>query len=436
MVEIRPFKAIMYDWDEVDGDPAAVTAPPYDVISDDELKRLKKTSLHNVTRVTMPAPQPGKDPSSRYDKAAKAIKRWKKEGILHRRKEPAFFVYDETHTVAGERRTVRGFFGLLRLDPDYKEVLPHERTHKGPIEDRLELLRATRTDLEPIQFLYADPEGAVRARLDAATQDHKPLVDFTDPTGIEHRMWAVEDPDILEAVETFFDPRRVTIADGHHRYATACQFAKERHEETDDEAPAVYDYKLSLFTAREDPALTVYATYRLVYGLDDPARAREELQERFHTEPLQVDGDAATRAAQLARVTEDVDTDKTHRFVFYWGDGQADVLTLEKSEVDRDALGDHSEAWKDLDVSVLHALVLPGTIGIDDDNAGDHLRYTRIPEEAVAEVDDGTYQVSVFLNPTPLKAVTDVAEAGDYMPQKSTYFQPKSASGLLFSSLS
>lgn len=437
MVDFRPFKALTYDWDEVEGGPQQVTSLPYDVLSPDDVSRLKKLSMHNVTHVTLPDPIPGKEEGTKYLQAAKVLKRWRKEGTLTQRNIPAFFAYDETYIVDGHERTVHGLVGLLGLDHEYRHIHPHERTHKGPIADRLELLRATATDLEPIQFLYKDPESVVNGLIAAATEDWtaEPLVDFTVESG-RHRVWPIEDPGVVERLTAFFAERDTYIADGHHRYATALTYSAERRQEEDNNGEnRPYDYKLSVLVNRDDPGLTVFPTHRLMFRLEDTAQARERLREQFQTETIQLAGDAEARAARLAEVTQDVDRQKAYRFTFYWGDGEADVVTVPLEVVRQAQLGEHSEAWKSLDVVVLHHIVLPSTVGVDDRNAGEHLRYTRIEREAVAWVDEGQYQVSVFMNPTPLQAVTEIADHGEHMPQKSTYFQPKLQSGLFFSPL-
>lgn len=427
----------MFDWDEVDGEPATVTSAPYDVLTAEDVARLKKLSAHNVTHVTLPDPVPGKEPETKYGAAAKTLRRWRKEGIIHQRKDAGYFVYDEVHTVAGERRSVRGLVCLLRLDPTYTEVHPHERTHKGPIADRFDLLRATGTDLEPIQFLYKDEESQVNALLDEAVDDREPLVDFADAAGTQHRLWAIDDLDSIERLTALFGTRDAYIADGHHRYATACAYAAERREDEspEGEGPQDYDFKLSVFVNRDDPGLAVYPTHRLLEGLKDPAAARTLLQEHFRAEPVTVSGAVSDRAKELVRLTEDVDRDSQYRFVFYWGDGDASVVTLGRDDVPLPGVESMSEAWRRLDVAVLHHGVLPVAFGIDHDNAGDHLRYTRIANEAVEGVDRGRHQCAVFMNATPLGAVTEIADAGEHMPQKSTYFQPKLQSGLVFSGL-
>jgi uncharacterized protein (DUF1015 family) len=438
MVEFRPFKALMFDWDDVDGDPPQVTSPPYDVLSPDDIARLKKLSVHNVTHVTLPDPVPGKEDQTKYQQAAKTLRSWRKDGILHQRNVPAFFVYEESYLYEGGRRTMRGVVGLLGLDHEYRHVHPHERTHKGPIADRLELLRATATDLEPIQFLFKDPEREVDRILTEATDGWtaEPLLAFEDGSGGTHRVWPIEDAARLERIHAFFAERDVYIADGHHRYATALHYAQERRaEESGVEGPRPYDYKLSVLVDRDDPGLSVFPTHRLLQGLEDPGMGRERLRETFVCETIAVAGEAAERGRRLAERTREVDRSKGYRFVFYWGDGDADIVTVPVKDVPKDRLGPHSDAWKALDVVVLHHVVLPPTLGVDDRNAGEHLRYTRVDKEAVAWVDEGRYQVAVFMNPTPLAAVTEVADQGETMPQKSTYFQPKLQSGLFFSAL-
>lgn len=436
MVVIRPFKALVYDLEEIQGGGDQVTSLPYDVISGPEVEQLKKASEYNVTHLTLPSPAPGKEEGTKYREANKLLKRWRKEGILYQRPNPAFYVYEVTYHDGEKERTARGLGCLIGLDPEYEEVRPHEATHKGPIEDRFELLKATAMDLEPIQFLYRDPEGEVMGAAAKVTTDHQaqPLLDFTDPHGTRHTLWSITDRDTVETITNWFESKRAYIADGHHRYATALHYAKWRRDQnSSDEEPKRYENKLAVLMEAEDPGLSVHPTHRLV-RLDDAQAARKALQERFQVEALDVAGDPEKRARAILdhlRAAGDAE----HRFVFDWGQAGCDAVSIPTGEVPKEMAPERSEAWRRLDVSVLHHHVLPATLGVTPENAGDRLRYTRDPREAVEASLGREADCTILMNATPQAAVLQVADAREHMPQKSTYFLPKLQSGLFFSPL-
>jgi uncharacterized protein (DUF1015 family) len=437
MVVIRPFKALVYDLEEIQGGPEEVTSPPYDVISEKELRRLKSSSEHNVTHLTLPAPAPGKDESTKYQEANRLLKRWRKESVLFQQQHAALFLYEVTYDDGERRRTATGVGCLVGLDPDYKEVRPHERTHKGPIEDRFELLKATAMDMEPIQFLYRDPEGEVIGALRGVVEENQaaPVLDFTDPGGTHHRLWSIRETEALERVTAWFESQKIYIADGHHRYATALHYAKWRAEQGSGEngGPKGYEHKMAVLMEAGDPGLSVHPTHRLV-SCEDKSAERKALQEAFGVEPLRVAKEPKERAKQIQACLQEA-AGKRHRFVFDWGDETCDVVTLAPDEVPKEMAPDRSAAWRGLDVSVLHHHVLPKSLGVTQENAGKRLRYTRDAFEAAEAALSGEADCVVLMNPTPQDAVLQVADVMEHMPQKSTYFLPKLQSGLFFSPL-
>ncbi len=436
MVAVRPFKAMTYDWEEVQGGPEQVTSLPYDVLPPKEVERLKKSSEHNVTHLTLPSPSPGKGEETKYREAERLLKRWRKEGILYQLPSRMFFLYQVTYHDGTRKRTANGLACLLGLDPDYEEVRAHERTHKGPITDRFELLKATAMDLEPIQFLYRDPEGYVMGKIQEATRfdETDPALSFIDSNGTHHALWSVKEEGAVAAISEWFDGRHAYIADGHHRYATALAYADWRRAQGngDNGEHKRFDNKLAVLMEAKDPGLSVHPTHRLV-RLDDAQKARERLREQFDVASLDVTGTPEAQAAAIEASLSEAAPEQ-HRFVFYWGSGQADVVTLDPKDIPKEMAPEQSEAWRRLDVSVLHHHVLPGALGITQENAGEHLRYTREALEAVTAIGEET-TCSILMNATPQEAVLEVADAREHMPQKSTYFLPKLQSGLFFSPL-
>ena len=275
MPQIRPFRALRYDPEAI-GDPAAVVAPPYDVLSADDRRRLIARHDRNVVRLDAPADEIGDGEDDRYRRAARTLAAWRSDGTLHKDPRTAIYVYEQTYAVPGSatERTQRGFFARLRLEPlePGSGVLPHERTLAAAREDRYRLLRATGVNTSPVVGLYADRSGrasAILATLSAGT----PTIDVVDDDGVRHRLWVVEaDGPAAEPVAELIaiaSAEPVTIADGHHRYETALRYRDERRMSRSCEEDPAFDYLLMLFLETTAEPLTVLPTHRIVRGLGD-----------------------------------------------------------------------------------------------------------------------------------------------------------------------
>ena len=233
MADVRPFRALHYDKAKA-GPLDTLVAPPYDVISPEERQEYLARSPYNVVHLTLPDSE---------DEAARDLREWRESDVLVCDDEPAFWALSQTYTGPdGVERTRNGHVVALRLEPyDRGVVLPHERTHAGPKEGRLRLLRATRTQLEPI-FLLHDGERAV-------IPDRPPELEVGGD-----RLWRVEDgPDVREL--------QLLIADGHHRYETAVAF----HEEDGTEASA---WMMVVLVSTREEGLTIFPTHRVAQHVD------------------------------------------------------------------------------------------------------------------------------------------------------------------------
>src|SRR3954452_12259678 len=273
MAEVRPFRALHYDLDRVDG-LQSVVAPPYDVIDPAQRADLLARSRYNVVEIDLP--QSDGDP---YAHAAEVFDEWKSDGVLVRDDAPALWALEQEYTGPdGRRRARHGFFARVKVE-DYGpgRIRPHERTHPGPKEDRLRLTRATQANLSPIFSLYDDPSGAAWGAI-APHIEGAAWGEVAEADGTVHRLWRVADPAALEAVRAALEDVELLIADGHHRYETARVFAREPG------APAGADHVLMCLVALQDPGLTVFPTHRLVKDLDaDRRRALQEALERDWT---------------------------------------------------------------------------------------------------------------------------------------------------------
>ncbi len=438
MAHIAPFAAIHYAPETVPIDQ--VIAPPYDVLSPAQQDALYARHPDNVVRLMLNKVTPeDTDTDNRYTRSAAFLRDALERGVLVRDDTPALYEYiqlfehplDVTKIV--ERRTL---FVALKLEP-YSNgvVLPHEETHPKAKADRLLLMRATHANPEPIYGLYADPQQTVATHLQEARGDTAPLLKATypgknGPENEQHLIYRHADPTTLAALEAFFAPERIWIADGHHRYETALNYQAEQREKNENrDALVPSDYILIGLSAFEDPGMVVLPTHSLVKNL--PAARIEDLalqlQRYFHVHTLSI-------SEARNWIKEEIPGQK--RFVILLPD-RAYALTLRDLALAEAAMEDagkaHSPAWRQLDVTILQFLVLDRTLGISWQELAHtpDVAYTRDEEEAVQKVQSGEFQLSCLLQNPTVTEVRDVASAADKMPQKSTFFYPKLYSGLI-----
>ena len=415
MADVQPLRAIHYDLAAA-GPLDRLAAPPYDVIDADLRRELESRSPHNVVEIDLPD---GDDP---YRHAGELFERWQADGILTRDDESAIWAITQTYRVPGGGESVRhGFFARVRVTPYGPGLIrPHERTHPAAKEDRLQLMRATRANLSPIFSLYQDREGAAWRALEPATAG-PPWGEHTDDDRTVHRLWRVAEPGAIEQVQSALASSELLIADGHHRYETARTYADEVGGDGD------HRYVLMCLVSMSDPGLTVFPTHRLVGRLDSERRARleEELQRDFEVDEID--------AAQV--VPEGSNGVPT--FGYLDQDGRSLRLRLGSPAAVERALAGHSPSYRSLDTAVLEKLVLEDALGLtEEDISHQHgLAYARDLEQAQELLRSGDYEVAFMLRPTPIDQVREIAEAGETMPPKSTYFYPKLPSGLLFNPL-
>ncbi len=429
MARLRPLRAVRYDTRHVDF--GNVLAPPYDVISPAQQEQLYGRDMRNIVRIDFAKPHDndvvGKD--DRYTRARGHLEAWLGLGILVREEQPALYVTD--HEFLGEdgrRHVRRGIFGRVPAKPwEESEVLPHERTMRGPKQDRLALMRATRMQTSAVWVLWDHAPGIAEALAAATGRAPDAAGETPGELDVERlRMWAVTDPAHLAAIDAALQPARLYIADGHHRFETAAAYAAERRAAEPD-APEDADFAMTLVyaCAADDPVVEVWPTHRLVRpdaGADMP-RTRAGLRARLGVDwSLDPAGDlaAATARARELRATH-------HAYGVAAEDGAA-VLSIARAHEISPSAG--------LDVSVLADRVLHDALGVTPEQlSGGALFYTREVDEAEAAVAGGAAALAFTCNPTATAEIIAVSDASEVMPQKSTYFYPKVPTGLLLSPL-
>lgn len=446
--DLRAFRALRYAHAPA-SDISTVLCPPYDIIGPDRLATLLERDPHNAVRLELPQPVSGMAPDSRYQDAARTLAAWRADRVLVMDWAPTVTLHEMCFRgpSGGERRAL-GVFVRLGLEPFGAGVRRHERTLTGPKEDRLALLRATATNLSPVVLLHDADRTRTRALLDDLTGGIPDSVATTDD-GVRHRVWIADatagrgaDDDARpiadETAASVAELLRLiggsplTIADGHHRYETALRYREERRGGDADVVDPAWDSVLALLYHVDD-APPVLPTHRVLLrgpAGDDLLGAWSDL---FGVERLEDAGAVMARMASPAPGVDD-DATGTGRVGFVSG-GVSAVLTARAEAFVPLLDAAASDASRGLDVN--RVAVALERIGVDGPAlaAGDRVRYVKSAAEAVALAADGGAAAALLLDGPPVSAVTRVAAADEVMPQKSTYFDPKAPTGLLFGPL-
>ena len=441
MPRLRPFRALRYA-SAATPRISDVLCPPYDIISGARAQELLARDAHNAIRVELPQDTPG-EPDSRYRNAARALAEWRSGGILVKDRQPTLTIHEMRWTgLDGQARAARGFFTRLRLEPFSSGggVRPHERTMTGPKEDRFKLLKATGTNLSPVILLH-EAGATETARLLDRLSDRPPDVTAETEDGVSHRLWicpvegdsseTVAGGDggaLLELVGSV--PQ--TIADGHHRYETALRYRAERAQARACESDPAWDYVMALLyeVGHVPPVLP---THRVLLAGPAGDALLTALADLVSCERL---ADPAAVLAAMARRAPLSGEGATGTGRFGLVSGGVSALLHARREAIEPALDPAaSAAARGLDVNLL--AVMLDRLGIDAAAlaAGGRLTYVKDAAEAVAMVTRGEGVAAFLLDGPPVTAVTRVAAAGEVMPQKSTYFNPKAPTGLLFGPL-
>ena len=390
-------------------------APPYDVIDPTERARYAALDADNIVHVMLPEARPGQPDADRYRAAAERLAAWRANGVLRRDPDPVLYVTAQDYTLpTGEKCVRRGLFAAVAAEGyEPRRIRPHEHTHAGPKADRLALMQATATNIESI-FLLAPDRDRTLANAVADVARGKPDAS-AELNGVGIRLWIVRDPSLFPLPSS-----PLYIADGHHRYETSSAYAREN--------PAA-DRLLALIVSAQDAGLTVLPTHRVIFGAGrDLDHLLPHWRDVFDVQPVPAGGgrDVVATLASLGR-------DRTACIV---ADRTRTVALLMRPGVLPDRLPSlaHSDAVRDLDVARVESLVVKAILGAAVSTP--IVRYVPDAKQALDTVQHGGAAMAVLLNPTKVEQVFAVADAGDVMPPKSTYFIPKVPSGLVLRPLS
>jgi uncharacterized protein (DUF1015 family) len=437
-MEVKPFKAFRFNAEAV-GDAGNCIAPPYDVISPSQQQSLYEKSEYNIVRII-------KGETSSYDnadnnpytRAAGYLNDWIKKGVLKQDPAETIYAYIQDFQIAGVQYRRPSFIALAKLEAFGPMVKPHEQTLNAPKADRLNLKRATASDFGMPLMLYEDKQKIADKIIEKASAQ-KPLMDFLDEQDVRHRLFAITAKKDINAIAKMMLDKPCIIADGHHRYETALAYSRES-------ANPAAAYRMLAFTNTESEGLVVLATHRLVGNLEDfdAVKLIASLKENFEVTEYKFSSrprdKAAAKQKMLAQMKSELNSDKT-AFGIYAGNNIFYMIVLKNEQAMNSLVPNMSSHWRSLDVSVLHKLILEKLLSIGEKQLADGSRLEYIKDtdnaidESIAKVDAGQKQAAFFMNPVKMEQLKMVTDAGEKMPQKSTYFYPKIYSGLTINKL-
>lgn len=425
MAEIKGYKGLRFNCEKA-GKIEELVCPPYDIISDQQREEYIKTNPHNIIRLELPK---GDD---KYNKAAEILKDWLEKGILIKEDKPAIYIYEEEFTAYGERKAIKGIICRVKLEEFSKGIiLPHEFTLSKAKEDRLNLMKATNCNFSQIYSLYMDGGKNTLGKIDSLSKS-EPDIQLQDNDNVTHRMWIIKDEKAIADICSDFADRKLYIADGHHRYETALNYRNYLREQGLAKEGDACDYQMMMLVDMEHPGLVVFPTHRLVRNLDsfNAERVIDGCKEYFD---VTEHSDINTIESTLMELYNQ----GKKAYAFYCGGSSYKLLVLKDTNIIKKLLPNASTATQQLDVTILHTLILEKIFGIDAENMAKqiNLTYTKIFDEAISSVQQGESQCAFILNPTRVSEIREVASNGEKMPQKSTYFYPKMITGLVMNQL-
>ncbi|MGH9777509.1 MAG: DUF1015 domain-containing protein [Candidatus Acidiferrales bacterium] len=433
MATIYPFRALRFRPDKAGAPLESLITQPYDKITPEMQERYYSLSPRNLIRLELGKREPATETDNVYTRAARWLEDAIQSGVLAADPEPGIYVYFQEYAVPGtkERRTRKGFIALGKVE-DYEAgvVHRHERTLSGPKADRLELLRHTRAHTGQLFMIYSDAQKEMSRLLEEVARKEKPQ-EITDEYGAVHRLWRVSEAATVERFQKGMADKKLIIADGHHRYETALAYRNECRQKTGTANPeAPHEKVMMTFVHTEQPGVTVLPTHRVVSNLAsfDFGVFRDKADEFFDWYAYP----GADAAAKLQRDLVERGAERASFGVASVGEAALYLFLLKVNADLAKLLPQVSARQRQLDLVVLHKLLLEHCLGIDEEmmRAGKHLRYLRSAEEALGLVKKGDAQAAFLVNPVRAELVRDIALAGEVLPQKSTDFYPKLLSGI------
>lgn len=446
MPMVYPFRAIQYQGGK--GDVSDLVAPPYDVLDADDKAALLARDPRNIVGVDLPhVPAKELGPPEAYEAANRSYRDMLSQGVLMQRETPAMFAYVQTFEFMGRSYRRKGMACTVSTQPlgprEGGGVLPHEQTFSGPKEDRLALMKATRAQLSPIFGLHADESGRATQLLERITQERPADMTADLGDGVKHEVWTIEDESTIRAYQDALAGEDIFIADGHHRYNTAVNYLN--HLSAQGEVPEDHPARRTMFVlvGMSDPGLAIGPTHRVLGGMKHYSIDRfiEEAQGILNVEPVDNDPHRFNESIESIAARENTNVIG----VLDFATGLCYCAWPAVDDPLEERFSDKSEAWRSLDVAIIQHLIVEEICqpALNDNQPVKWAFPHSIDEvleigrglETGAGGGAGFAQLALIVRPTPLEAVREVSRACEVMPQKSTFFYPKLATGLFINSL-
>jgi uncharacterized protein (DUF1015 family) len=435
LAEIRPFRGGRFN-QELIKDLAGVVCPPYDIISPQLQQELYHRSRYNFVQVESGRELPQDTATdSKYTRSAATLERWLEQGVLVFDQTPAIYLHDYYFSYKGKEFKRRGIITRVRLeDWDKMVVRPHEGTLVEFKSDRLSLLWALQANTSPILALFEGKGGQVASLL-VAQEQSQPIISFTEANGERHNIWAITQPEVINQLAGYFARQPLYIADGHHRYESALAFQRERGAGSSplsgDEA---FNFVMMTLVDFSDPGLLILPPHRLVSGISRATLSQlmAKLESFFSVEELSLNTPNVWQHVDHLLAAGEIG--EVRLALFGVVEDRLLILRLRDSAAASQMMPYfHSELYKRLNVSVLDHVILEKLLGLGDGET--NIGYTYDMPDAVNRVLEQEYQLAFLLSPIKPGVIKAIADAGDRMPRKSTYFYPKAPAGLVFNRL-
>lgn len=428
MARIEPFTAIRFNASDV----SHLIAPPYDILDQKDKDALMAKDDHNIVSIDLPhVPPKTAGPDSAYARAAGDLTCWLDIRALVRDARPGLYVYHQTYKTGGKTLTRKKFFARLRLETlGQGQIFAHEQTFGGPKEDRLKLTSATRCNVSPIFGLYPDTENEISGLLEEALEGEPAQRGMLD--GVENKLWVIDDLPAIKGIQARMVDKPIFIADGHHRYGTALmyrdQYISEYGPVTEDDP---VNFVLAVLGGMEDPGATIQPYFRSMANL--PGVTSNELKDvlagDFEWKPCAMPKDDAALAKTLAKAGPQAIA------LYVAKDDACAIVTPKTADPLAEMEKSHNAAWRTLSYTILHKLIVERLVS-PKLNKGEPLtmHYQKTMRESIADA-QASAGIACLMQATTMQQLRDICTAGELMPQKSTYFFPKLATGMVINPL-
>lgn len=442
MAKIIPFRGIVYNPEKIKNFASVVT-PPFDVISEEDQQKAYDGHPQSIIRLILgKKTESDTSKNNPFTRASEFFSEWLSKDILVQDQATSFYLTSVEFSFENKPIIRWGFISLVSLEPFEKGiVIPHERTFSKVKAERLELIKACRANFSPIFSMYSDPQNEILNLLKDAVSGNRPDIDFVDNNGQRHKLWRITDINTHQRVIEAMKAKKIFIADGHHRYETALNYRNWLQKNVTDFSlnhPA--NYVMMYLSSMEDPGMIIMPAHRMLNEVPAADRAAliQKAADYFDIVKIPFENDVRENARIEFISMLRSNMSQTNIGIFMKDQQKFYLLKIKPNVMERIFEDEVSESLRDLDVTVLTRLIFMKILGFDQARLDNEklIAYSSDDQEAIEAVSAGKHDITFILNPTKIEQVRSIAEKGQVMPRKATYFYPKVITGLVLNKLS